>query len=299
MTIPTLNTQALPRITLITPSFNQDSYLEETIHSVLDQNYPNLQFGIIDGGSTDDSYKIIEKYRDRLDFAVIEPDHGQTDAINKGLARADGEIVGWLCSDDTLLPGSLEKIGGHFARNPQHDWIAGACRVIDTRGAVTETVFPCGEFTIPGVLLRDEDKPFNLPQPGVFWRRSLHDLLGVLDESLHYCMDFEFWLRLIESGRQPTLLNTELATYRLHDASKSCAMPIGFTREHIKIESGYAKSLPLPQRLRFQRRLGYMQRACAIHDAKGRVWSEVMRRPWWLLSHQVRQAILNSDRKAA
>lgn len=293
------NTTDLPRITLITPSFNQEPYLEETINSVLDQGYPNLQFGIIDGGSTDDSYKIIEKYRDRLDFAIIEPDNGQTDAINKGLARADGEIVGWLCSDDTLLPGALEKIGGHFALNPQDDWIAGACQVIDAEGAVTETVSPYGDFTIPGVLLRDDNRPFNLPQPGVFWRRSLHDVLGLLDESLHYCMDFEFWLRLIESGRKPTLIGTALATYRLHEASKSCATPIGFTKEHMRIESGYARSLPLPQRLRFQRRMGFMQRACAIHDAKGQIWPEVMRRPWWLLSHQVRQAILNSDRKAA
>ncbi len=299
MTKPLPGATDLPRITLITPSFNQEPFLEETINSVLDQNYPNLQYGIIDGGSSDDSYKIIEKYRDRLDFAVIEPDNGQTDAINKGLALSDGEIVGWLCSDDTLLPGALEKIGGHFAMNPHDDWIAGACQVIDTAGVVSETVMPCGDFTIPGLLLRDEDKPFNLPQPGVFWRRSLHDLLGVLDESLHYCMDFEFWLRLIETGRKPTLIGTALATYRLHESSKSCAMPIGFTREHIKVESGYARSLPLPQRLRFQRRLGYMRRACMIHDTKGQVWPEVVRRPWWLLSHQVRQAIMHSNRKAA
>lgn len=299
MTTPRIKSSGLPRITLITPSYNQAPFLEETINSVLDQGYPNLQYGIIDGGSSDGSRRIIKKYRNHLDFAVIEPDNGQTDAINKGLSRADGEIVGWLCSDDTLLPGALNTIGRHFANNPGDDWIAGACHVIDTGGRVTQTVVPCGEFTIAGLLLRDEDKPFNLPQPGVFWRRSLHDLLGVLDESLHYCMDFEFWLRLIESGRRPTLLEPALATYRLHDASKSCAMPIGFTREHIRVESGYARSLPLPQRLRFQRRLGYMQRACVIHDTKGHVWPEVMRRPWWLLSQQIRQSIMHGDRKAA
>jgi len=289
----------LPRITIITPSFNQADYLEETINSVLDQGYPNLQYGVIDGGSTDRSTDIIESYRDRLDFAVIEPDDGQTQAINKGLALADGEIVGWLCSDDMLLPGALEKIGGHFALHPDDDWIAGGCRVMDARGKVTETVFPYGDFTLPGVLLRGEGRPFNLPQPGVFWRRSLHDLLGLLDESLHYCMDFEFWLRLIETGRRPTLLDTELATYRLHESSKSCAQPIGFTREHLRVEGGYARSLPLPHRLLVQRRLGYMHRACVIHESQGRLWPEVMRRPWWLLSHQVRQAIRHGDRRAA
>ncbi len=296
-----MNTEShpLPRITIITPSFNQADYLEETIKSVLEQGYPNLQYGVIDGGSTDGSAEIIERYRDRLDFSVIERDDGQTEAINKGLTRADGEIVGWLCSDDTLLPGALEKIGGHFAMHPKDDWIAGGCRVIDPVGVVTDTVNPCGDFTLPGVLLRGEGRSFNLPQPGVFWRRSLHDLLGLLDESLHYCMDFEFWLRLIETGRRPTLLDTVLATYRLHESSKSCAAPIGFTREHIRVEGGYARSLPLPQKLKVRGRLGYMHRACVIHEAQGRLWPEVMRRPWWLLSQQIRQAVMQGDRKAA
>jgi glycosyltransferase involved in cell wall biosynthesis len=289
----------LPRITIITPSFNQADYLEETINSVLGQGYPNLQYGVVDGGSTDGSVKIIERYRHRLDFAIVEKDDGQTEAINKGLTRADGEIVGWLCSDDTLLPGALEKIGGHFAMHLGDDWVAGGCRVIDPAGEVTDTVSPRGDFTLPGVLLRGADRPFNLPQPGVFWRRSLHDLLGPLDESLHYCMDFEFWLRLIESGRRPTLLDTALATYRLHGSSKSCAQPIGFTREHLRVEGGYARSLPLTQRLHVQRRLGYMRRACVIHESQGRLWPEVMRRPWWLLSHQIRHAIRHSGRAAA
>ncbi len=299
MSDPSPGSPPMPRITIITPSFNQADYLEETIRSVLDQGYPNLQFGVIDGGSTDRSTEIIERYRSQLDFVVIEPDGGQTEAINKGLALADGEIVGWLCSDDTLLPGALEKIGGHFALHPDDDWIAGGCRMVDSVGKVIETVRPSGDFTLPGVLLRSEDRPFNLPQPGVFWRRSLHDLLGMLDESLHYCMDFEFWLRLIESGRRPTLLDTELATYRLHESSKSCAAPQGFTREHIRVEGGYARSLALPQRLRVQRRIGYMYRACVIHESQGRLWPQVMRRPWWLLSHQVRQAIRHGERRAA
>jgi len=289
----------LPRITIITPSFNQADFLEETIQSVLGQAYPNLQFGIVDGGSTDGSSKIIEHYRDRLDFAIIEKDRGQTEAINKGINRADGEIIGWLCSDDTLLPGALNAIGKHFAEHPQDDWVAGACRVIDSQGNDMETVKPGGDFTLSGVLLRSDERPFSLPQPGVYWRRSVHDELGPLDGSLHYCMDFEFWLRLIRSGRRPTLIDTELATYRLHEASKSCAAPQGFTREHIRVEGEYARSLPLVQRLRVQRRLGYMHRACSIHAAGGRPWAQVARRPWWLLSQQVRNALFERSRKTA
>jgi glycosyltransferase involved in cell wall biosynthesis len=288
----------LPRITLITPSFNQADFLEETIKSVLAQNYPNLQFGIVDGGSTDGSAQIIERYRDQLDFAIIEKDNGQTEAINKGINRADGEIVGWLCSDDTLLPGALEAIGKHFADNPGDDWIAGACRMIDARGGAGETQHPGGDFTLAGVLLRGEDRPFSLPQPGVFWRRSLHDELGLLDESLHYCMDFEFWLRLIKSGRRPALIDSVFATYRLHESSKSCAAPLGFTREHIRIEGAYAAALPLPLRMKVARRLGYMRRHCAIREASGRPWALVARRPWWLLSQQVRAALFEPARAA-
>jgi len=289
----------LPRITIITPSFNQADFLEETIQSVLNQRYPNLQFGIVDGGSTDGSVEIIERYQDRLDFVIIERDNGQTEAINKGINGADGEIVGWLCSDDTLLPGALDTIGMHFAGHPEDDWIAGGCLVIGPDGNQRETVLPGGEFTLEGVLLRGNDRPFNLPQPGVFWRRSLHDELGILDESLHYCMDFEFWLRLIRSGRQPKLIDTALATYRLHEASKSCAAPRGFTREHIKVEGAYARSLPFAQRMRVHRRLGYMHRACSIHTAGGRPWAEVARRPWWLLSQQVRSALFVGNGRAA
>jgi GT2 family glycosyltransferase len=295
----TLRGHQLPRITIITPSFNQADYLEETINSVLDQGCPNLQYGVIDGGSTDGSAQIIERYRDRLDFVVIEKDNGQTEAINKGLALADGEIVGWLCSDDTMLPGALEKIGGHFSMHPQDDWIAGGCQMVTPGGEATDTIHPRGDFTLAGVLLRGEDRPFDLPQPGVFWRRAVHDQLGVLDESLHYCMDFEFWLRMIESGRRPTLLKTELVTYRLHESSKSCSAPGGFIREHIRIEGGYARSLPLPLRLRIQRRLGYMHRACVIRESEGSLWPEVIKRPWWLLSQQIRHAIRSSDRLAA
>jgi glycosyltransferase involved in cell wall biosynthesis len=291
--------KSLPRITIITPSFNQAPFLEETIRSVLDQGYPNLQYGVIDGGSTDGSADIIQRYRDRLDFAVIEKDNGQTEAINKGLKRADGDIVGWLCSDDTLLPGSLNTLAKHFAQHPGDDWLAGAVRVIDIKGNPTGKVRPSGTFTLPGVLLRSHERPFNLPQPGVFWRRSLHDELGLLDESLHYCMDFEFWLRLIESGRRPTLIDAELSTYRLHETSKSCAMPMGFTKEHVRIETHYARTLPLLQRTQVLRRMGYMHRASVLASTGGKPWGAVARRPWWLLSQQVRWALRRGVRDAA
>lgn len=289
----------LPRITIVTPSFNQASYLEQTICSVLDQGYPNLEYGIVDGGSTDGSIQIIERYRKRLDFVIIESDEGQTEAINKGLRRAEGEVVGWLCSDDTLLPGALGTIGQYFANHRDDVWLAGACRVVDPDGRVMSVAHPCGEFTLSGVLLRSDDRPVVFPQPSMFWRKFLHDQLGLLDESLHYCMDFEFWLRLIRAGHRPALLDAELATYRLHDTSKSCATPEGFLQEHIIIEGRYSRTLSLSERLATYRRLGYTQRACAIRMADGRPWRAVVRRPWWLLSRQVLDALWHGRRTAA
>jgi len=290
---------SLPRITLVTPSYNQALYLEDTILSVLSQGYPNLQFGVIDGGSTDGSIDILEQYRDRLDFLVIEEDDGQTQAINKGLKRATGQIVGWLCSDDMLMPNALNAVGSHFKNHPEDDWVAGACRMIEADDQPREVIQPGGSFSIDGVLLRDEDHPFDLPQPSVFWRRSLHQELGYLDESLHYCMDFEFWLRLIRSGRRPAMIHQALSEYRLHESSKTVAAPAGFTREHIQVEGEYAKSLPLSQRVQVLRRLGYMYRASILATSEGKPWGHVARRPWWLLSQQVRQALREPQRDAA
>lgn len=281
----------LPRITLITPSYNQAAFLEATLRSVLDQGYPNLQYGVIDGGSTDGSRAVLERYRGRLDFLVVEPDRGQTEAINKGLRRADGDVVGWLCSDDLLLPGALRAVGEAFAHDPRTMWAAGGVRMIAASGVSLEAQRPRGDFTLSGVLRRGPDRPFELPQPGVFWRRGLHETLGLLREDLHYCMDFEWWLRLLRAGQRPTLIDGELAAYRLHEASKSVAQKAGFVREHLAVERAYAAALPIRERLAVLRRLGYVARRAAIETPGANPWRLVARRPWWMLSGQVREAL--------
>lgn len=281
------------RIIIITPSFNQAAFLEQTIRSVLDQGYANLQYGIVDGGSTDGSVAIIERYRDQLAFAIVEPDRGQVDAINKGFRRAaaqPGDVVGWLCADDTLLPGALDAVAAQFADCDTH-WIAGACRVTDAQGNTLETQRPFGDFSLSGILLRPDG--LLIPQPGVWWRKHLLDRVGLLDPSLHYALDFDLWCRFAAAGYRPRIIGRELATYRLHEQSKTCSQRDGFAREHLVIERRYAGHLPLPQRLRLLRRLGYQRRMLAVATARsrGELMRQVITRPWWLGSQQIRAAL--------
>lgn len=280
----------LPRITLVTPSFNQAPFLEQTIRSVIEQNYANLQYGVVDGGSTDGSIDVIACYRDSLDFVIIEPDRGQCDAINKGMRWADGDVVGYLNSDDTLLPGALHTVGEHFAKRPDEQWLIGMCRQIDEAGQRLSLLRPYGDFTLAGALLRQGG--FNVPQPATFWRRSLMQQFGLFDQSLHYCMDFEMWCRFLAAGVQPSLIEQELATYRLHEASKTCSAPTGFHRALIRIEKRYAHHLPWRQRAQLRRLIGYQTRALAVASSTERPWRQVLRRPWWLASQQVVKALI-------
>ncbi len=185
----------------------------------------------------------------------------------------------------------MDTVGRHFADHRDDAWLAGACDMVDVDGQHVRPNRPTGDFALAGALLRDEAHPFNLPQPGVFWRRSLHDRLGWLDESLHYCMDFEFWLRMLSAGLRPTLLDVGLATYRLYDASKTCTQSNGFLREHLVVERRYARRLAWPDRLKVWRRLGYTQRALASRASRRLLWTRVIQRPWWLGSQQIRQAL--------
>jgi len=286
-----------PRITVVTPSYNQAAFLEATIRSVLDQDYPNLQYGIVDGNSTDGSTKIIEKYREKLDFAIVEPDRGQVDALNKGLAKADGDIVCFLNSDDTFLPGALRAVGEHFRNFRGCQWLMGHCVFIDANGErIVDAEWGSDRMTATPVdglahaLLRD--KPFAMPQPSIFWKRSLYEKHGPFSEALQYTFDYEMWCRYLAAGHRVTILDRELSTYRLHEQSKTCALRHKQLHDHIETERLYAKYLPLKQRARLMRDIGYRTRQLAVMTAKGRPWKQLARRPWWLLSEQFREVLI-------
>ncbi|SFD94839.1 Glycosyltransferase involved in cell wall bisynthesis [Blastococcus tunisiensis] len=210
----------LPSISVVTPTFNQARFIEQAVDSVRDQHYPNLEHIVYDGLSTDDTLEVLKRYGDDL-VVVSEADSGQTEAINKGLRRATGDVICWLNSDDYLLPGALQAVGEYFAAHPEATWVTGDGVIVDVDGTPIQRPVR----TYKQVLRRFGPSAYlglanGIVQPATFWRRSVHDELGYLDESLHYTMDYDWWLRLLTTGR-PGKIDRPMCGFRIHDASKS------------------------------------------------------------------------------
>ena len=186
----------LPLVTVVTPSFNQASFLEETINSVLNQTYPNIEYIIMDGGSSDGSLEIIKKYASRLAHWVSEKDRGQTDAINKGFALAKGEVLAWLNSDDTLLPNAIEEAVAYLSEHPDTGMVYGDANYIDEKSKVIGK-FPAAETDLP----RLRRGYVHIPQQASFFRKSLWEQVGPLDPDFFFAMDYDLWVRLAERYR--------------------------------------------------------------------------------------------------
>ncbi len=206
-----------PKISVITPSYNQAEFLELTIRSVLLQHYPNLEYIIIDGGSRDRSVEIIRKYEPWLKYWVSEPDRGQSHAINKGLARATGEILCWLNSDDYYLPGTLLTVARTLGRGAGNYALAGHCLKVytDHRPAVLLE----GRYRDRRRLLQFW-KGYQMHQPTIFWRREVFEKVGWIDESMNLIMDFDYWARVSEHFNFFTVDQT-LAGCHYHELAKT------------------------------------------------------------------------------
>jgi glycosyltransferase involved in cell wall biosynthesis len=211
----------LPTITLVTPTLNQCEYLEEAIRSVLAQGYPRLQYIVVDGESTDGTLEIVEKYAPFLADWASEADRGESDAINKGLSWGDGDIYGWLCSDDILAPGALLAAGTYFANHPGCRWLAGAGDFVDTdTGEVTH----CTAGLAGGMALLDYWRygmaGHYIPQASCFWRRDLWEAVGGVRVRNHLTADYELWLEFQQRATLHTI-NRTLSVSKMHARGKS------------------------------------------------------------------------------
>jgi glycosyltransferase involved in cell wall biosynthesis len=231
-------------ISIITPSFNQAQYLEQTIHSVLSQGYPNLEYIVIDGGSTDGSVDIIRKYAKHLHYWVSEKDSGQSEAINKGLRRATGEVINWLNSDDYYQPNALATVAGAFA-DPAVNVLCGRSRLFAGNDATVR--YSPGTDVYPGNLAKTIGWA-RIDQPETFFRRSAMLRVGPLDTRLHYVMDRDWWIRYLFTFGLSGIrqLPQVLVNFRLHDTSKTVSQAVAFQREYDAYFKGLAGAAGLP-----------------------------------------------------
>lgn len=225
-----------PKISIVTPSFNQSQYLEETILSVISQEYPNLEYIIIDGGSTDGSVEIIKKYEPWLSYWVSEPDRGQSHAINKGFGHSTGEIMAWINSDDYYEKGAFQVVAKTFLASST-GWVAGNCFVLEENGRIRK-----GKGK-PKPVKESWMVTCHYAQPAVFWRRNLWNACRGLDETLHYSLDYELWLQFAQIQPFAYWIDQHLAYFRLHDQSKTMNSEISFIEENRIIHERYYASL--------------------------------------------------------
>ena len=205
----------LPLVSIVTPSFNQVNYLEETMRSVLEQDYPRIEYIVIDGGSTDGSVDIIRKYADRLAYWVSEKDRGQTDAVNKGYAVARGSILGWLNSDDTYKPGAIRAAVDYLVSHPQTGLVYGDLDFIDDNGRIV------GKFPAAQTDLKRLRRGYvHIPQPAAFFRAEHWQQVGPLDPSFYFAMDYDLWVRLARVS-QIAYVPRLWANFRLHGGGKT------------------------------------------------------------------------------
>ena len=255
-----------PKISIVTPSFNQAEYLEETIKSVLSQNYPNLEYIIIDGGSTDGSVEIIKKYADRLAYWVSEPDKGHGDALNKGFQHSTGEIMAWLNSDDLYFPWTLNAVSEIFSAHPEVEWLTTTKRVSLEIDNLTHKEFTFVNFGKSGYkrgfYLFASDNVIS--QESTFWRRSLWERAGgYVNETSRVMPDFELWSRFWEVGDLHSA-TVRLGIFRRHQSQATSDQYKACLEEEARIFKSRVGNVPSEKSLFIPRMLVRRPNLCRI-----------------------------------
>lgn len=224
------------KVSIITPSYNQGQFLEATINSVANQNYRNIEHIVIDGGSSDNSREILEQYSDQLAYWISEKDNGQTDAINKGLRKATGDIITWINSDDQLMPKAVENAVKHFEQYPDIGLIHGKTILFDLNGK--ETLQEGQADGLPYRYLAG----MCFPQPSSFFRKSVLDEIGFPDEAYHYGMDYDLFARAYLHF-DFLKVDDVFSKYLLHDESKTVSSSVDFADDWAKVFSKVLRSI--------------------------------------------------------
>jgi glycosyltransferase involved in cell wall biosynthesis len=266
----------VPRLTVITPSLNQAKYLERTLRSVLDQGYPDLEYIVMDGGSTDGSADILRRYDAQLAHWVSEPDRGQSWAINRAIERSTGDVIAYINSDDYYLPGAFAAALPFFD-DPAVRWVAGACESREEDGSLRTLSVPAPATGPRPSWLR---MSWYVPQASSFWRRDVFDEFGLLRDDLDFVFDTEFGLRLAIGGLQPLAFDRPLAVRYLHGEAKS-AERTRFDREYARVAKQLRRRLTSSERARD---LAYRSLYSALHAqyvARKRLGLLHLRKRWF------------------
>ncbi len=266
----------VPKISIVTPSYNQGKFLEKTILSVLNQNYPDMEYIIIDGGSTDESVDIIKRYEKYLKYWHSKPDAGQAFAIREGFERATGDILGYLNSDDILLIRALQTVADIFSKEQKIQCLAGDCIYIDAEDKYL--------FTCYSVTQTYKNMLFNTMlncQPATFWRREVYGKVGGIDVNFQYCMDYDLFLRMLKDTGKMFSIPVILAAFRVHKESKGNRLKEISTKEWNLIRSRHkvipTKLSKILWRIRMKSwRMQHKIKNFLFNSRDGKIWEETL-----------------------
>lgn len=246
-----------PRISIVTPSYNQSAYIEEAVRSVLAQGYPNLEYIVMDGGSSDGTLEILRTYQSHFAYFQSAPDGGQAAALAEGFRRCSGDILAWLNSDDRLLPHTLWRVGYYFRKHPHVNFVNSDVRFIDAEGHFQHRMYVARPVSSFSRAFASQ----GAPQMGCFWRREAYERCGGVDPAFGFCMDLDLFIRLWRTGRSRRLPGPPTADSRMHDQAKTARWQMVAEKENAQIIARHSSrplSLLKPL-LKLYRKIWYQQ----------------------------------------